>query len=193
MLAPLGASGEDLLLAPGRSVTLLDAANPMTRVVITAPPNAPLDLSALLGNDPKEGIHSIVTRIQLHQARGITANADGTFSLSRGAPPAPSPKATVLEGGVIVYDAGRYTVHAARPADAAAPAPRPAAPASGQVQISKPGVARERAERDLRQCRVYAESASAQFVTASHRSAMYNMAMASCLRAFGYDLRSSGG
>jgi len=194
LLAAFAAQADDLLLAPGRSVTLLDAADPSMRVVITAPRDAPLNLSALLRVDPKEGMHSVVTRIQLQQARGLTANADGSVSLGGSAPQSPATRASVLEGGVLVYDKGHYTVHPVKPAAsaAAAPTPGPAGP-SGRAQISKPGTTREQAERDLRQCQAYADGAAARFLTSSHKSTMYNMAMASCLRGFGYQIRSPAG
>ena len=190
LCAAFASRADDLLLAPGRSVTLLDAADPTTSVVITAPPNAPLNLSALLSVDPKEGMRSVVTRIQLQQARGLTANPDGSISLG-GAPwPGPASRATVLEGGVLVYSAGKYTVYPAKPA--AAPAGTPPEP-SGRAQIYKPGTTREQAGRDMRQCQAYADGAAAHFFTAAHKSAMYNMAMASCLRGFGYEIRSPAG
>ena len=185
------APADDLVLAPGRSITLLDAADPTARVLITAPPDAPLNLSALLSTDPKEGMRSVVTRMQLQQARGIAVNADGSLWLSGAALPGPAQRAVVLEGGVLIYDAGKYTLHAARPA-AGKPALVPG-PAGGRVQITKAGTTREQAERDLRQCRAYAEGAAAHFLTPAYKSATYNMALATCLRGFGYGIRSPAG
>lgn len=190
LCAAFTSNADDLLLAPGKSVTLLDAADPTTSVVITAPPNAPLNLSTLLNADPKESMRSVVTRIQLQQARGLTANPDGSISLGGAAQPGAAARATVLEGGVLVYNAGRYTVYPAT--QAAAPAGAPAGPA-GRAQISKPGTTREQAGRDMRQCQAYADGAAAHFFTAAHKNAMYNMAMASCLRGFGYEIRSPAG
>jgi hypothetical protein len=186
------AAADDLVLAPGKSVTLLDAADPTVRVVITAPPNAPLNLSAILPTDPKEGMRSVVTRLQLSQARLLAANADGSVSLVGPGLPGPAQRTEMLEGGVLVYNEGKYTVYpAAKPAAASvAPAPRPV---DGGPQITKTGTTREQAERDLRQCRAYADGAAAHFLTAASKSAMHNMAMASCLRGFGYEIHAPGG
>ena len=46
------ALADELWLAPGKSVTLFDAADPAVRLLITAPANAPLDLAPLLDLKP---------------------------------------------------------------------------------------------------------------------------------------------
>lgn len=193
------AAADDLVLAPGKSITLLDAADPTVRVRITAPPNAPLNLTALLPTDPKEGVRSMVTRMQLPQAGLLAVNPDGSVTISGAALPGPKQRAVVLEGGVLVYAAGKYTVYpaeanTARPATPAAQTVAPAAaPTGAGLQISKAGSTREQAERDLRQCRAYADGTAAQFLTSASKSAMHNIAMAACLRSFGYDIRGPGG
>jgi hypothetical protein len=143
-LVPLAALAEELLLAPGKSITILDAEDPRVRVVITAPANAPLDLTALLTTTPGESIRSVVTRIQLRQARDLVANADGSLSLSRAPLPSPAQGATMLEGGVLVHQAGKYVLHSSRPATAWQGAP-PRNPAGERLQISKPGTTRRNA------------------------------------------------
>lgn len=192
-LVPLAALAEELLLAPGKSITILDAEDATVRVVITAPANAPLNLTALLTSDPGESVRSVVTRIQLQQARGLVANADGSLSLSRAPLPAPAQGATMLEGGVLVHRNGKYVLHSSPPPVAwqGAPASNPRNPAGG-LQISKPGTSNEQAQRDLRQCRAYAEAAAAGFLTSAHKASMYNIAMNSCLRGFGYEIRAAG-
>jgi hypothetical protein len=84
LLALLAGPGfaQDILLAPGRSITILDAADPSVRVVLSAPKNAPLNLSAILVTDPKESVYSIVTRLQLNGA-GCCRAAGGCSSPSR--------------------------------------------------------------------------------------------------------------
>ena len=190
-LVPLAALAGELLLAPGKSITILDAEDPSVRVVITAPANAPLDLTALLTTTPGESVRSVVTRIQLRQARDLVANADGSLSLSRAPLPSPAQGATMLEGGVLVHQAGKYVLHSSRPATAWQGAP-PRNPAGERLQISKPGTSNDQAQRDLRQCRAYAEAAAAGFLTSVHKASMYNIAMNSCLRGFGYEIRAAG-
>ena len=79
--------------------------------------------------------------------------------------------------------------------DAADPSPAaatPAAPLSSRERtlISKPGATSAQAERDIQQCRSYAERAAAQFLSSSARVAAYNIAMQSCLRSFGYTIHT---
>jgi hypothetical protein len=194
LLLSASALADDLLLAPGKSITILDAADPSVRVVITAPPDAPLNLSTLLVTDPKESVYSIVTRMQLDPASGLSMNADGSLALSPAAVP-PAQSANMLQGGVLVFSAGKYTLHpAAEPAPPqatpAAAAPSPGEPGPARLLISKPGVGKDQAERDIAQCRGYAESASAQFIRRSEKAAMYNMAMRGCLKGFGYEVHT---
>lgn len=188
-LAASAAAGE-LWLAPGRSVTIFDAADPAVRLVITAPANAPLDLVPLLELKADESVHSIATRMQLRGASALTRGSDGALSLSPASAPAHA-GAPMLEGGVLVREGGQWRLHTADPA----PAPTPAAssPSSQRTLISKPGATSAQASRDIQQCRTYAEGASAQFLSASARVAAYNNAMQSCLRSFGYTIHPPAG
>jgi hypothetical protein len=167
--------------------------------VITAPPDALLNLSELLTTDPKDSIHSIATRMQVRQARGMTLNPDGSVSLSApiAAPTEPGHAASALQGGVLVFSAGKYVLYPAaasalppvsEPAGATADAPYLAKPRS--VTISKPGATKEQTERDIRQCEVYAQNASLPFLRAADRASMYNSAMRSCLQGFGYQIHA---
>lgn len=195
LLALLAGPGfaQDILLAPGRSITILDAADPSVRVVLSAPKNAPLNLSAILVTDPKESVYSIVTRLQLNGAGGLARNADGSMALS-GPAATPTANVTVLQGGVLVYSGGKYVYHAvSQPAAPTTPAVPPAARAAsggGRLLISKPGVGKEQAERDIAQCRRYAEGAAAQFLRNADKVMMFNSAMRSCLESFGYQIHA---
>ena len=188
LAAPAAADG--LWLAPGKSVTIFDAADPSVRLVVTALPQAPLDLSALLELKPGESVHSIATHVQLRRAGALTATQDGTLALdSRGASP-PS-GGQMLEGGVLVREGAQWRFHPADPA----PAARTAAPAvdftsSQRTLISKAGATSAQAQRDIQQCRSYAEHAAAQFLRSSEKVTAYNSAMHSCLRGFGYTIHS---
>ena len=200
-LMSAAAAAQELLLAPGRSVTILDAADPSVRVVITAPPDAPLDLGALLTTDPKDNVYSIITRMQLNQAGRLSISPDGSMSLSAPLTAQAGQAKPMLEGGVLVFNAGRYVLH---PAPAAQTTPttlaEPQSPATATLSaenpgnprlfISRPGVSREQAERDIRQCRIYAEQARAQFLRAADKAAMYNNTMRSCLKGFGYEIHA---
>lgn len=177
----------ELWLAPGKSVTIFDAADPALRLVITAPPNAPLDLAPLLDLKPEESVHSIATRVRLRGARAITQGADGALSLNPAAASARA-DATLLEGGVLVREGGQWRLHAGDPAPAAAPGPGFAS--KERTLISKPGATSAEAQRDIQQCRTYAERAAAQFINASAKVTAYNNAMQSCLRSFGYTIHS---
>jgi hypothetical protein len=110
------------MLAPGMSVTLVNAADPSVRVVITAPHHAPLDLAPLLATEPANA-HSIVTRMHVREAGAITQQPDGSLVLGN---PASAPKATAapaLHGGTLVFNAGSYTLYPAPPAAPVVPLP----------------------------------------------------------------------
>jgi hypothetical protein len=184
------ASAAELWLAPGKSVTVFDAADPSVRLVITAPPQAPLDLGALLELKPGESVHSLATQVQLRRASALTATADGTLALNSTNAPPPS-TGQMLEGGVLVREGSQWRLYPADPASAAKPAAAPADLASGQrTLISKAGVTSAQAQRDIQQCRSYGEQAAAQFLRSSEKVAAYNSAMHSCLRGFGYAIHS---
>src|SRR5437868_3560079 len=104
MAAPAAAT--ELWLAPGKSVTIFDAADPAVRLVITAPANAPLDLAPLLDLKADESVQSIATRVQLRSASTISIGADGALSLNQGAAPARS-AAHMPRAGVLGTDAGQ--------------------------------------------------------------------------------------
>lgn len=178
------------MLAPGKSVTVLDLGDPFVRLVITAPPGAPIDLSPLLQMKAGDSVRSIPTRLNLTGMAGaITRNADGSLSLG---PPQPveSPKpGQVLQGGVLVFNDGRWAYHPdaglgpAQPGTAQPPAQTIAQ--YGQATISRPGTTEEQARRHLAQCREYAEKSSAT-LAAAERPSFFNATMAICLRTFGY-------
>jgi hypothetical protein len=182
-------SAADLWLAPGKSVTIFDAADASVRLVITAPADAPLDLGALLELKPDESVHSIATRLQLRGSSAMTRGTDGGLALS-GPAGAAHGVGPMLESGVLVRDAGKWTYHRTEPAVAAQTAHAPPA-GSQKTLISKPGATLEQAQRDIAQCRVYAERSAAQFLRSQEKSSAYNSAMHACLRSFGYTLQMS--
>ena len=184
--APAAADG--LWLAPGKSVTIFDAADPSVRLVVTALPQVPLDLSALLELKPGESVHSIATHVQLRRAGALTTAQDGTLALdSRSASPPPADQ--MLEGGVLVREGAQWRFHAVDPVPAKE-APKVDFTSSQRTLISKAGVTNAQAQRDIQQCRAYAEQAAAQFLRSSEKVAAYNSAMHSCLRGFGYTIQS---
>lgn len=185
LAAPVAAG--ELWLAPGKSVTIFDAADPSVRLVISAPANAPLDLAPLLDLKADESVHSIATRVQLRGASAITAGADGALSLNPASAPARA-GAPMLQGGVLVREGGQWRLHAADPAPVATPATGVAS--SQRTLISKPGATSAQAQRDIQQCRTYAERTATQLLNASAKVAAYNNAMQSCLRSFGYTIHS---
>src|SRR2546421_705199 len=166
------AAADELWLAAGQSVTTFDGA----------------DLAPLLELKPSESVHSIATRVQVRSAGAINIGADGALALGQASAPAPA-GGSMLEGGVFVREAGRWRLHATDPSPAAA---TPAAQLSSRERtlISKPGATRAQAERDIQQCRSYAERAAVQFLSSSARVAAYNNAMQSCLRSFGYTIHT---
>lgn len=179
------AAAVDLWLAPGKSVTILDAADPSVRLVLTAPANEPLELGSLLELKPGDSVHSIATRVQLRGATAISRSADGALVLNAATVPLAG---ATIEGGVLVRDGEKWTLH--RQDVAGAPQPAPAAPAAGQkALISKAGATKEQAERDIQECRGYAGRAASQIARAADKAATYNSAMYSCLRGFGYTIQ----
>jgi hypothetical protein len=183
----MATSAAELWLAPGKSVTIFDAADPAVRLIITAPPNAPLDLAPLLDLKADESVQSIATRVQLRSASAISIGADGALSLDPGTAPARS-GAPVLQGGVLVREAGQWRLHAADSAPVATATAD--VPSSQRTLISKPGATSAQAQHDIQQCRSYAERAALQLLNASAKVSAYNNAMRSCLRSFGYTIHT---
>ena len=180
----------ELVLAPGASVTILDAADPSVRIVMTAPPTSTLDLSELLTLKPEESVSSIVTRFQASYAGSMARNADGSITLGPSGPAqgrAPTPG---LAGGVLVRNGAQWMLHPGTQQPAGAqPPPPPSAPPSGQRTIYKAGVTREQAERDIGQCRQLSEKSVSVLMTPVDKANAYNNAMYSCLKSFGYEIR----
>ena len=116
----LAAGADRLVVAPGKTVTLVNAADPSLRVVLTAPADRPLDVSALIGGMRASELYSLATRMPV-QANGMMRNADGSVSL--GATVASVPSGPMLQNGVIVVDRGTVAHHAEAPAAASAPNP----------------------------------------------------------------------
>ena len=182
----------DLILAPGASVTILDAEDPTVRILMTAPPNTTLDLSELLTLKPEESVRSIVTRFQASNAGSMSRNADGSITLGPSGPAQGRQPTPGLAGGVLVRNGDKWMLHPGEQQPApAAQAPQPAPAQKGtQRQIYKAGVTREQAERDIAECRKVSEKATNPLMSSSDKSTAFNNAMYSCLRSFGYEIRS---
>lgn len=116
-LPAIGAGADRLVLAPGKSVTLLNAADPSLRVVLTAPADRPLDVSALIGGLRASEVYSLATRMPAEPASAIVRNADGSLAL--GASPAALPAGPMLRGGVIVVNRGTVAHSSTNPMESA--------------------------------------------------------------------------
>ena len=99
----LAAGADRLVVAPGQTVMLVNAADPSLRVVLTAPVDRPLDVSALIGGMRASELYSLATRMPV-RANGMVRNADGSVSL--GAAPLAAPSGPMLQDGFIVVDRG---------------------------------------------------------------------------------------
>jgi hypothetical protein len=146
LLAGAAAQAEDrsanqVLLAPGKSMTFSDVKNPGINVVVTAPADAYLNLSQLVAASEKAGIYTLMTTVQIKAAGSIVSNADGSLSLRPASgqsyfvpkDAAAGPGRITLEGGIAVLDRGRAVIHSdsivhARPAAAASAVAPTAAP-----------------------------------------------------------------
>jgi len=124
------AAENGIVLAPGKTVAVVDAGDPLVRVMVTAPASEPLDLTPLLYSvGAKESVYSIVTRMQVKEAAGLVENADGSLALGA-APPAAAPAIPTITGGtLVVLERGRYAHYKD---DASAPATQPAAARPGE-------------------------------------------------------------
>jgi filamentous hemagglutinin family protein len=122
--AAVAAASDAMVLAAGKSVSVVDAEDPSIQVVVTAPADQPLDLGSLLSSaGPKESVYSIVTRMQVNAAGALVQAADGSISL--GTPPAALLPPANITGGLIVFQGGRYAHYSVAPALAVQTAGRP--------------------------------------------------------------------
>lgn len=103
--APALHASNELLLAPGKSITVIDAASPWLRVVLTAPQDAPLDVGALLD---EKGVSALAIAAQAKRAARLVQHEDGSISIAAASIPH---AAANLHGGVLVLDAGRFSLH----------------------------------------------------------------------------------
>jgi len=189
LLAGMVAAAE-LVLPPAGSVTIVDAADPAVRIVITAPPNAPLDLTPLLSIKPGESVYSIVTSLQSQQSSGMRMNDDGSVSLSG---PAASPRRLPtpgLAGGVLIRQGANWHLRPGTPPAAGTEGAPAAAAQSPKATIFKPGATKDEAERDIVLCRARAEEAATQHLRPADRVQAYNSTMYACIRALGYEVRT---
>jgi len=120
-------------------------------------------------------------------ASALAPSAEGGVALAPIS--APSPDGPMLEGGVLVREHGAWRLHPSEPARPALRHAADSAPAT-RTLISRPGASAAQAERDIRQCRTYADAASAQFLRSAAKVAAYNNVMQACLRNFGYTIHS---
>ncbi len=79
------------------------------RVVVTAPSDKPLDIGALVRASGSKSLSSVVTALHARPAGRLIANADGSVSIGAGAPETAS--GNLIEGGLVVFDAGRLSLH----------------------------------------------------------------------------------
>ena len=111
----IAVQAEPLVLAPGKSVTVFDAADTWIRVVITAPADAPLDLTALFASvGPKEGVQSLATRSQVREAGAIVRNADGSLALTFVEAEIAGDLRSI-DGGFFAFAEGKYSYYEEAP------------------------------------------------------------------------------
>lgn len=124
LLASMSAAhASDLMLAPGTSITIIDAQRPEQRIVISAPPGSALNLTRLMATAADSGISSLAIASQINSANRLRVESDGTISLM--APPEePQGGTAAPAGGAILFDRGQFTVHA-NPEAALAAVPQP--------------------------------------------------------------------
>jgi hypothetical protein len=105
----LAAGTDAIVLAPGKTVAVIDAGDPLIRVMVTAPADQALDLTPLLYSvGPRDSVYSIVTRMQVNEAAGLVENADGSLSLGAAPAVTAAPAATISGGTLVVLERGRY-------------------------------------------------------------------------------------
>lgn len=109
IFATLAGAEGGIVLAPGKTVAVIDAGDPLIRVMVTAPADQPLDLTPLLYSlAPGDSVYSIVTRMQVKEAAGLVENADGSLSLGAAPASASVPAATISGGTLVILERGRY-------------------------------------------------------------------------------------
>lgn len=110
-----------VVLAPGKSVVVVDAADQTVQVVLTASSDEPLDLTAFFNSvDPKDGVLGLATRRHVSAAATLVQATDGSLALGP-KPPAPiSAAAMAIESGIVALHQGQFVllnaVRAAAPA-----------------------------------------------------------------------------
>jgi len=121
----------EVLLAPGQTLTFYDEAHPVSRVIVTAPDDAYIDLRALVPVVEKSGIYALIGALQLGSGGTLVRNADGSVSLRPGSSnpyfvpksaTAGAGRVTVL-GGVAAYNKGQVVFRAKRVQEPVVPAP----------------------------------------------------------------------
>lgn len=119
-----------VLLLPGRSMTFVDVERPGVNVVLTAPPDAYLDVSKLAAAGEKHGIFTVLTTVQVRPAGRLAWRADGSVALRPAfeegyflpVTAAPMGGRVLIEGGAAVHDRGRVTIYSNRVVSPVVPA-----------------------------------------------------------------------
>lgn len=141
-LAQAGGHAQVLLL-PGRSMTFVDVERPGVNVVLTAPPDAYLDVSKLAAAGEKHGIFTVLTTVQVRSAGRLVWRADGSVALRPAfeesfylpISAAPMGGRVLIEGGAAVHDRGRVTIYSNRVVSPVVPT----APSLMRAEESTPG------------------------------------------------------
>jgi hypothetical protein len=123
--APIALATSELLLAPGKSVTLIDAEKPWLQILVTAPIDAPLDVGALVRASGAKSVTAVVTALHAKPAGRFVANADGSISIGSPERRAAQEPTNLVEGGIFVLDGGRLSPQRTPAAARAALANRP--------------------------------------------------------------------
>lgn len=119
-----------VVLAPGKSVIVVDAADQTVRVVLTAPADQPLDLTAFFSSvDPKDGVLGLATRRHVSAAAMLVQATDGSLLLDAAAPRALPTNAMAIDDGIVALHQGKYVLLNAVPS--APPRSAPVSPSIG--------------------------------------------------------------
>jgi hypothetical protein len=143
MAGASAAHANDLLLAPGKSVIFVDAAQPEVRIVVTAPGDRALNLSRLMLEAEATGVSSLATAVQVPDQHRVRKEPDGTLVLEGQATGSQSAGEEVPDGAVLVLDQGKFTVHrdaAAAFATLGLPEPRVSQPERNRFRWNDPPV-----------------------------------------------------